>query len=577
MATRQVEGPQRRDLGPHPTLPGLNAFSGLWSDDDSSDGAPDWWDDDPSANSSLIESVQAHEEDIDEPSIDGLMAGFDIDEYEIETDFLFFLYQLSQEGVIKYTYYENIARRRTPPLEITPEWLEHNPEYDNQGINWFQRIPKSRRSFYRTLSSSGLDNTTLSANTSRTNSSISLTSINDTPSTSGTNNSKRITTTPASGWEHTKVRFLRLKTYRGYHDVCEARKSVLQEIDTKVNLAPYFDFKCTFTTPRPHLVHFQLRNVVCPVSKNDVYVSEWKNDFFVIRRLNPETGIMEDALGAQYMGSNLALSTMVSALAANDEYVVVGGFHGQYICKRIDRIGESDGISEGYVTTDSNGITNHVSLLGRNTLTPGRVVFSSNDCYLRTLDIETGSMVHQYHYPWAINCSSYCPSNSRMRVLVGDSTEGFIVDSQTDERIATLRGHYDYGFACCWSPDGHTIATGNQDGSCRIYDSRNTTRPVHVIGTQLLGAIRSMSFDSSGRFLAFSEPIDYVTVLDSQKDFSTGQIISLWGDIGGLGFVDGAYGDGQILTIGNCDNSVGGIVQYERNSYNRFLCDDLFI
>jgi WD40 repeat protein len=160
--------------------------------------------------------------------------------------------------------------------------------------------------------------------------------------------------------------------------------------------------------------------------------------------------------------------------------------------------------------------------------------------------------------------------------MVGDSNESCIVDADSNHKIMHLRGHQDYGFACAWSPNGNTIATGNQDGTCRIYDSRNTSTSLHTISTPQLAAIRCMTFDSSGRFLAFSEPVDYVTVLDTRSDFREGQIIEMWGDIVGLGFSKGVYNDGQYLTIGNCDRFVGGIVQYEQKEYDKIFADDFF-
>jgi WD40 repeat protein len=310
--------------------------------------------------------------------------------------------------------------------------------------------------------------------------------------------------------------------------------------------------------------------LICPVSRNEVYISDYCSEQLVIKRLNTETSEIVEVVTGKDLKSNIMLSTKVSTLAANEELVVAGGFHGQYVCKRVDGVGESlkdEGLSEGYVTRDPTGITNHVSILGKSSKTPGRVIFASNDFYVREFDVQTSKFLNCDKYQWAVNCSAYNPRNSNMRLLVGDSIMGLVVDAAANKTIATLSGHSDYGFACSWSSDGYTLATGNQDGTCRVFDIRNTSKAVQVISSQLFGAIRSLTFDSSGRFLAFSEPIDYVTILDANANYEKGQVIELYGDIGGIGFTEGAYGGCQYLTIGNCDENFGGIFQYERKDY----------
>lgn len=277
-------------------------------------------------------------------------------------------------------------------------------------------------------------------------------------------------------------------------------------------------------------------------------------------------------------------------MAANSDLVIAGGLSGEYIIKSLYEFhsqpnnNDSDSIPQGSVsgacahgiiTTDPNGITNHISLVNSEFAVTPHAVFSSNDQNIRTLDITKNIVKDCFNLGWSVNCSDYTQSNSDLRIFVGDSLESIVMDTKSHDVVYKLTGHLDFGFACAWSPDGKLIATGNQDGTCRIYDVRNTSQSLHVFGTQLNDAIRSMHFDSAGQHLVFAEEIDHITVLDVGSDFKNGQVISMWGEISGVGFTDGADGAGQTITIGNFDRTVGGIYQFERK-INAYIGDDYF-
>lgn len=50
----------------------------------------------------------------------------------------------------------------------------------------------------------------------------------------------------------------------------------------------------------------------------------------------------------------------ISSMAAKDGYMIVGGFAGEYVYRRLDSNGT---IWKGCVTTDPNGITNHLDIV----------------------------------------------------------------------------------------------------------------------------------------------------------------------------------------------------------------------
>lgn len=259
------------------------------------------------------------------------------------------------------------------------------------------------------------------------------------------------------------------------------------------------------------------------------------------------------------MGQSIKISTM----AATKDAVVAGGYTGQYIYKSLNTSSDSAvPTAEGIVTTDVNNITNHADIVPCLTKGTPQTIFSCNDAMVRTLDLELNKIVAEHKCPWAINWTATSPCR-KMRVVVGDSTETLVVDAESGSIISSVSGHKDFSFSCAWSNDGYTVATGNQDMTCRIYDFRKYKEPLYVLGAQL-GAVRSVKFNDSGGFLAMAEPVDYVHLV-STRDFSRGQTIDFWGEIAGIGFSSYAnpYADDS-LWIGNSDRVVGGIMHFER-------------
>ncbi|KAK9249406.1 WD40-repeat-containing domain protein [Lipomyces tetrasporus] len=356
-----------------------------------------------------------------------------------------------------------------------------------------------------------------------------------------------------------RARMRRLKTYAGYSNIAGSQDNLLSTVNRRYTDEDIFRFHCLYTAARPQLVHFQLRNLVVPISKNNVYYSDGTS----IKSLDSESGNIHGVLERSKSKSAIGLSIRISTMAASAEVAVAGGFSGQYVYKRLDSDeGSTKPTAEGLVTSDMNSITNHADIIQSRTKGTPQAVFSCNDGMVRTLDLDLNKMAAEHQYPWAINCTATSP-NGKLRIVVGDAPETMLVDTTSGEIISMISGHKDYSFACAWSNDGYTIATGNQDMTCRVYDFRKFRDPVHILGAQL-GAIRSITFDDSGKYMAMAEPVDYVHVINT-RDFSRGQIIDFWGEISGVGFAPYSASADDSLWIGNSDKLVGGIMHFERS------------
>lgn len=459
--------------------------------------------------------------------VQGSMSELEIEEYEKDSDFLSFVCTHGCEVIedpMKIT--ESVSDNTRRPSEITPR---HLSEMDKQGI-----ALQSTSSTYRALRRS------------------------------------------------------RDKIFKRSFTAYEPSSAIPTRI---------FDFSATYTSPTPVLGHYQLRNLICPVSKNDIYVAQRGGS---VIRLDPNAATTNTAMNSGEGDGRLGRTTdnnevltaqdtremIISAIAADNEIVVAGGFHGEYSIRVLDN--EQDSVHYGLLTYCYDGVTNHISL-GH----PSNeyLTVASNDCYVRTVDLAQSSpkVLSAVRYPWAINCTAASPTSPNLELMVGDTPTGFVRDNRVEEHgvtlssspsvVSKLYGHRDCGFACAWSRDygANLIATGNQDGTVRLYDLRNPREALTVLPSYLNTAVRCLSFDSSGRYLAFAEPTDYVTIVDtssSQFLMNERQVIDIWGAIVGLGFTDGPYDSARTLTVGCADQTVGGILQFDRLHHDQFLEED---
>jgi WD40 repeat protein len=241
---------------------------------------------------------------------------------------------------------------------------------------------------------------------------------------------------------------------------------------------------------------------------------------------------------------------------------IAGGFCGEYALRGIS--GEGSG-AKGLVTPDFNdGITNHVDIIRNRSGDSPICVFASNDRHLRILDCETNIFLSDQELSRPINCTATSP-DSRLRVVIGDSPDAWVVEADTGRPVHPLRGHRDFGFACAWSPDMRHIATSNQDKTVIIWDAR-TWRALETIDSDVAG-YRSLRFSPVGggpRTLLCAEPADRISIIDAQL-YQSRQVHDFFGEIGGADYAP----DGGAIWVANTDPHFGGFMQYERRNWGQ--------
>ncbi|KAI1317996.1 hypothetical protein EDD11_007379 [Mortierella claussenii] len=165
-----------------------------------------------------------------------------------------------------------------------------------------------------------------------------------------------------------------------------------------------------------------------------------------------------------------------------------------------------------------------------------------------------------YLTDWFVNYTSQSP-DGHMIGVVGDALEGQVMSVNSREKIATLKGHQRYCFSAAWSPDSTMLATGSDDRSTCVYDTRMMEYPVHILSTQIRNSVRSLRYSPCGRYLFMAEDCNYVHVVDTTSDYSVAQKIDFVGDISGIGLTP----DGESLYVGVSNSQdLSSILEFEQ-------------
>lgn len=313
--------------------------------------------------------------------------------------------------------------------------------------------------------------------------------------------------------------------------------------------------------------NLMLRNLLAATSKHDVYLTQnysvmhWSS----LRRrgkevLNVAKPIVPTTIKTGSVAQSLS-RVQISTMTIKDDMMAAGGLRGELICKNLYQKGVSFCTK---LTMDENCITNAVDVCH----SPNgamRIMAANNDAQVRVFETSSFACLNCFTFPWSVNNTSVSP-DGRLLAVLGDSSEGLLVDAQSGKVVNELKGHLDYSFSSAWHPDGRILATGNQDTTCRIWDIRNLSKSLSVLNGRM-GAIRAIKFTSDGRFMAMAEPADFVHIFDTQFHYAIGQEIDLFGEIGGICFSP----DTESLFIGVADRTYGSLLEFNRRSYNNYL------
>ncbi|KAJ2787798.1 hypothetical protein GGI15_000430 [Coemansia interrupta] len=298
--------------------------------------------------------------------------------------------------------------------------------------------------------------------------------------------------------------------------------------------------------------HFQLRDLVWATSSYDVFY--WHSEG--VHKWNPWMRTRECIVPRRRFPQGYRLS----ALCVGNGMVFTGDYRGRYCVAPLWSESETwRPVAMGKLDVD---IINHIAL-GNSSGGAHSILVAHNNGNLHTVDVATMCLRQSRSFDWAVNSCAQT-DDGRLQCAVGDNTSAVLLDARAPAEsspAAYLDGHYDYSFACAFSPDARLVATGSQDMAARVFDVRWPARPLAMFCGHI-GAMRSVSFSPCGGFLAAAEPADYVHIYDT-RGFARVQDIELMGEIAGATFSP----DAGCLFVGVADAlHGGGLLEFTANS-----------
>lgn len=304
-----------------------------------------------------------------------------------------------------------------------------------------------------------------------------------------------------------------------------------------------FLFNETFRTVNPSIDHFQLRQLLWNTSNKTSYLVSNST----LYAFNKKTRVARRVHATN--PQQLACCHVDHGLAAT------GSFDSEVKVSKLSEIGIENPRTtfNVKVSNEPNSISNHVVIVNES-----RIVVANNDAHVTELDLSgNSSTVSKIKWIAAVNHVSVSPIGNHLMCLTGDSCEISLIDRRSGVPVAALSGHLDFSFCSSWSSE-NVVCTGSQDGTCRVWDVRNASQSVACIGS-LLGAVRCAKFSPDGRFLAMSEPADFVHVYDVESGFRECQLLDFFGNIGGIAFSP----DSSKLSISLADTMFGCLIDFQ--------------
>ncbi|KAH9815651.1 WD40 repeat protein [Teratosphaeria destructans] len=294
---------------------------------------------------------------------------------------------------------------------------------------------------------------------------------------------------------------------------------------------------------RSHVCHYQLRNSLAAISRSDIFYAN-RSRVYSTSLASPSSQKLVMSLAKPHTSAINFRVTCLATSSTSSDLLFAGGFLGEYAMLRLDAE-ESNPPIEGFVTHAYNGLVTHIETsVGRSSGLP-QATFCSNDQKVRTYDATTGRFTDCFRYAHAVNCSAVS-TDSRLRILVGDSHDTCITTAERGDVVVTLPGHTDHAFATA----GPWCGTPGIGVACAALDSP-------------LSCPRSLHFaDDNHLIVAAGE--DVVSVYDAGT-FAKRQEVRFFGSIAGVAMLDG----GAEMAVANSDQAVGGLLAFERTGSRR--------
>jgi len=308
---------------------------------------------------------------------------------------------------------------------------------------------------------------------------------------------------------------------------------------------PYYMFEKFYKIPNLWCGHFQLkRNLMAPTKTDLIYPSSVGFMHHSLLEFKEKKFNIKDdfhPVGIDYYKGLVALSALDGNLA-------------------IYNLQKDKVVSNTKIIKDGS-INNCVNFFKQKETNHPRICCGGNDNSIQIFDIGPAEtkLIKKYMMETPVN-DLKVSADGNLLLILEDQKECIIKDIRSGETMAVLRGHEDFGFSGDWHPSGFTVATGNQDSTCRIWDLRKSEEAVNILQAHI-GTVCSLSYSRSGSYLVVAENVDFVNIYDTTNNYESMQVIDFFGEVTGMSF-DGE--DGDSLFFGVMLDGRNGVFEYNK-------------
>ena len=343
----------------------------------------------------------------------------------------------------------------------------------------------------------------------------------------------------------------RMREYSNYNNV---NWNAQLEFRRRTEISPvekiensFFSFHETFKSINPTIDHFQLRHLLWSTSNMcSFYVSN--STLYAFDRFSKISRKVHSCNPQQMASCHVDHGLAVSGCFDSEIKVSRHESNGP--------MGEWKTVLTKKMSNLENSITNHAAVVSPTTL-----IVANNDSFVSEVDLPSTTASQIFRWSSAVNHVSVNPADDRLMCLSGDQCEISLVDRRSCQTETILRGHLDFSFCSSWGAGGSTLlCTGSQDGTCRVWDVRYPGTSVRCLGS-ILGAVRCAKFSNDGKWLAFSEPADFIHVYKTDT-FEECQVIDFFGNVSGISFTP----DSSQLSVSLADTMFGCLVDFKVGS-----------
>lgn len=322
-----------------------------------------------------------------------------------------------------------------------------------------------------------------------------------------------------------------------------------------------YNYNKTYLHVKPCYYHFQLRHLCHTLNNNEIYTLGIN---YTVQSHNTLTNTSNAVVN--FSASSSCTTSM--NVDSKNQLLYCGSMNGE-LCV-ID-------LTTGYkinkfdnITTSADSTTNGITTYYNNN--EPHALISTNDCYVRDLNIESMSFVNEIKFDHPLNYATAQPYNNNIICCVGDSYDCYIYDTRCNDTVYKLIGHTDHTFSCTWHNNTYNICTASEDCTGKIWDIRRkqnnnviynndtTDQSIYSI-VSYMSPIRSCQYSSDSNTLVLAEAADFIHIYDANSNYDTVQNIDFFGEISGVNITD----DNQMLYVAITDRIYGCLLQYNIN------------